>query len=161
LIGTKRIGSGNGLADGLGISCIVLVGLDIRLDELRRHQSHGVAHRLDLARPVVCAATGLHPDQARRKIREEHSNLVSAQLLLHEHLAALVDCVNLKHILGQVNADSRNLHGERSFSVQVVDQRLHCGTSMPLRVGAFIPLLTVHSQHALKPDVAASSAGLG
>src|SRR6218665_2446421 len=28
------------------------------------------------------------------------------------------------------------------LSVQVVDQHLHFGTSMPLRVGAFIPLLT-------------------
>jgi hypothetical protein len=105
-----------------------------------------MAHRLDLARPVVCAATGLHPDQARRKIREEHSHLVSAQLLLYEHLGALVDCVDLKHVLGQVNANSRNLHGERSFSVQVVDQRLHFGTSVRLRVGAFIPLLTQHQR---------------
>jgi hypothetical protein len=30
----------------------------------------------------------------------------------------------------------------RPFSVQVVDQHLHFGTLMPLRVGAFIPLLT-------------------
>jgi hypothetical protein len=27
--------------------------------------------------------------------------------------------------------------------VQVVDKRIHFGTSMPLRVGAFIPLLTI------------------
>jgi hypothetical protein len=74
----------------------------------------------------------------------------SAQLLLHEHLAALVDCVDLKHVLGQVNADSRNLHGERSFSVQVVYRRLHFGTSMPLWVGAFIPLLTKEVAHHIK-----------
>ena len=40
-------------ADRLGIGCIVLVGLDVRLDELRCHQPHAVSHALKFARPVV------------------------------------------------------------------------------------------------------------
>ena len=54
----------------------------------------------------------------------------------------LGDSVDLKHVLRQVDANSRKLHNGRRFSIQVVDQPLHFGTLMPLRVGAFIPLLT-------------------
>ena len=49
------------LADGLGIGCIVFVGLDIGLDKLRCHQSHGVAHALQLASPVMSTATASIP----------------------------------------------------------------------------------------------------
>jgi VIT1/CCC1 family predicted Fe2+/Mn2+ transporter len=88
------------------------------------------------------AAAGLHAEQTRRQVDEERRHLVSAQLLLHEHLAVLVDSVDLEHVLRQVDTNSRKLHGGNPFSVQVVDKRLHFGTSMPLWAGAFIPLLT-------------------
>jgi hypothetical protein len=41
------------------------------------------------------------------------------------------------------------LRDGRPFSVQVVDQHLHFGTLMPLRVGAFIPLITPDHEVAL------------
>ena len=88
------------------------------------------------------AAAGFHPDHARRELREERRHLIWTKLVLHKYLAMLVDSVDLEHVLCQVDANSRKLHSGRPFSVQVVDQRLHFGTSMPLRVGAFIPLLT-------------------
>jgi hypothetical protein len=37
-------------ADRLGIGHVVLLALDVRFDELRRHQPHGVAQGRDLAR---------------------------------------------------------------------------------------------------------------
>src|SRR3990167_4933969 len=120
---------------------------DVGLDELGCHQAHGVPHCPELARPVMSAAASLHAQQTRRQVDEECRHLAPAQLLLHEHLAMLVDSVDLEHVLRQVDANSRKLHGGRPFSVQVVDQRLHFGTSMPLRVGAFIPLLTVDRGH--------------
>ena len=102
-----------------------------------------MAHHLGLARPVVCAAAGFHANQARRQVHEERRHLVSAKPRLYQYLPMLVDSVDLEHILGQVDANSRKLHDRRPFSVQVVDQRLHFGTAMPLWAGAFIPLHTV------------------
>lgn len=40
--------------------------------------------------------------------------------------------------------------GACPLSVQVIDQRLHFGTSMPLQVGAFIPLFT---SNTFSPEV--------
>ena len=54
------------------------------------HQPRSVAHRLQLARPVVCARTRLHADEARGQIGEERSNLVAPQLLAKHDLAVLV-----------------------------------------------------------------------
>jgi len=58
------------------IGGIVLVGLDVVLDELRRHQPHGMTHRHELARPVVGAAARLDADDARRQIDEERGHLI-------------------------------------------------------------------------------------
>jgi hypothetical protein len=53
--------------EDFGISDIVLVALDGRLDELRSHQQYGVPERLKLAPPVMSTAAGLNTDQARHK----------------------------------------------------------------------------------------------
>ncbi len=45
-----------------GVDHVVLVGLNLRLDELRRQDSNRVTHRLDLARQPLRAWTGLHSD---------------------------------------------------------------------------------------------------
>ena len=42
-------------------------------------------------------------------------HLVTPQLLTQRNLAKLIYRVNLEHIFCQVNSNSRNLHGERSF----------------------------------------------
>src|SRR6266536_2112199 len=44
---------GNGFADRLGVSGIILVSLHVRLDIGRRHQAHGVAECLEFARPMM------------------------------------------------------------------------------------------------------------
>jgi len=44
-----HVDPGDRLADGLRISSIVLLSLDVRLHVRRGHQAHGVAERLELA----------------------------------------------------------------------------------------------------------------
>ncbi len=108
-------GSGHGLADCLGVGHIVLVALDVGLDELRRHQPNRVPQSLQLPRPVVRTRTRLHADQAGGQIGEERCNLLTLELLAQFHLAVSVHAVDLEHVLGQIEADCRNLHGGRSF----------------------------------------------
>ncbi len=73
-----HVRSTNSLADGLGVGCIILVGLDVGLNELGCHQAYGVAHCLKLACPVMRAAAGLHAEQTRRQVDEECRHLVPA-----------------------------------------------------------------------------------
>ena len=44
-----------------GIRHVVLIRLDVRLHELRCHQLYGMSELLQLPRPVMRAATCLHP----------------------------------------------------------------------------------------------------
>ena len=74
-------GPTHGLADSLGVSHIVLVALDVRLDELGSHQAHGVPHGLKLARPMVSATARFNADQARLQVCEERRDLVAPELL--------------------------------------------------------------------------------
>lgn len=62
---------------------------------------------------MVGAAASFHADKARRQVDEEGCHLVAPQLLLQDRFAVLVDAVDLEHILGQVDANSRDLHGGR------------------------------------------------
>jgi hypothetical protein len=60
---------------------------------------------------MMRTTASLNLDQAPRKIHEEDRQLVSAELLLHQYLAVLADSVGLEHVLCQVDAHSRKLHG--------------------------------------------------
>src|SRR5262245_66501509 len=73
--------------------------------------------RLQLTRPVMRATARLHPNQARREIREEARHLRALKLLPEQHLAPLVHTVDLKHVLCQVDAYRFNLHVGRPPSV--------------------------------------------
>jgi len=136
--------------DRFSIGRIVLVGLDVGLDELRRHQTHRVPIALQRARPVVRATARFHADQTRRQLGEEHRHLLAPQLLAQHHFAALVHSVHLKDILRQINANRRNLHADAPLCSVVADTstvahrcRMSGGvhpiafgnTSGPLRVG--------------------------
>ena len=108
----SHVGPDHRFANRLGVRCVVLVGFH----ELRRHQSHGVAHALQFTRPVMRAAAGFHSDQARWQLDKELGHLQAAQLLLEHCFARLVDAVDLKDLFREVNADDGGLHGERSYS---------------------------------------------
>jgi hypothetical protein len=58
----------------------------------------------------MCTGAGFHPDQAGRQAGEETHQLCATQSLGDHHPAALVDAVDLKHLLCQIQANRRNLH---------------------------------------------------
>jgi hypothetical protein len=61
----------NCLADRFRIGRVVLVRLNVRLDELRRHQLYGMPLLHQFSGPKMCTAAGFHPDQARWPVGEE------------------------------------------------------------------------------------------
>src|SRR3954469_20982420 len=103
----------SGLADRFGIGHVVLLSLDERLDVRRRDQLHHVAELGDLAAPVVGARTRLHGYRARRQCCQEREKLAAAQLLAKDHRARAVSPMELKDVLGEIEADGANLVHER------------------------------------------------
>ncbi|WP_232496437.1 hypothetical protein [Novosphingobium kaempferiae] len=57
-------------------------------------------------------AASLDSDQAWRQVPEEREQLGSAQRFADNDLACCVYAVNLENILGHIQADRGNLHGE-------------------------------------------------
>ncbi len=110
-----HVRTSNHFADRLGVGRIVLVRLDVRLDELRRHQLDRMAEPLPLPCPVMGAAARFHVDQARRQSGKKHRHLVALKLLPEHRLALRIHAVDLKHVLCQIDADCRNLHGDASL----------------------------------------------
>src|SRR5262245_65556594 len=70
--------------------------LDVRLHVLRRHQSHLVAQRAQLARPVVRRRTRLQPDHTARQSTEERQNLRTPKLLAQNRRSLCINPVHLK-----------------------------------------------------------------
>ncbi len=106
------------LTNRLSIVAIVLVALHVRLDELRRHELDLVAQLDELARPVVRTGTGFHANQAGCQIGEEAKHLGSLELLAQHCPASVIDSVNLKYGLCQIDSYGRNLHDGRPLSVK-------------------------------------------
>jgi hypothetical protein len=90
----------------------------------RRHRSSCASHtashkpaasagRRDRARaahcPMMRRSARLHPNQARRQRREELQDLCPTKLPTHHHLAVCADCVNLKDVLRQIDADGHDI----------------------------------------------------
>jgi hypothetical protein len=113
-------------AAALGGGGVVLVGLDVGVHVLRRHQPHLVAQPGQLARPKMRAAAGLHADQAARQVGEERQHLGPRQPLPQHHPAALIDAMHLEHVLRDVETNRGNLH--RTSPPFVVAHRFHLGT---------------------------------
>jgi len=71
-----------------------------------------VAELGDLAAPKVSAATRFHGHRAGREGCQERENLATAQLLAKDHGARAVSPMELKDVLGEVEADGAHLvHG--------------------------------------------------
>src|SRR5689334_6843097 len=66
----------------------------------------------DLAPPIVSAATRLQGDRAGRQRGQERKQLAPAQLLAKDHSARAVSPMELKDVLGEIEADGAHLvHG--------------------------------------------------
>ena len=76
------------------------------------------------AAPVVRRAKRLHADHTRVKRCEIPEYIRASQLLAHKHVALWIHSVKLQHILGQIQSNSRYVHDERSFAVDVTTSPL-------------------------------------
>jgi hypothetical protein len=66
----------------------------------------------DLAAPVVGARAGLLGHRAGRERCQEHQKLAATQLLAKDHHARAVGSMELKDVLGEIEADGADLvHG--------------------------------------------------
>src|SRR5208283_1477530 len=97
--------SGDRLADGLSVGSIVLLPLDIGLHVSRRTQAHGVAERLEFARPIMRRRAGFDTKQARRHFLEKRQAIAALQLTVDDHIVFRVVTVHLKNRLCDVETD--------------------------------------------------------
>src|SRR6202023_650946 len=93
----SHIGPGDCLANGLRVSRVILLALDVGLHIGRRDQPHGVTQFLELTRPVVRRRAGFNTDQTRRQLLEERQDMATLQLPANNHLTDTFNAVNLKH----------------------------------------------------------------
>jgi hypothetical protein len=66
------------LANCLRISGIILLGLDVRFDELRWHQAYVMTECLDLTGPEVTCVTCFDPNESRRELSEKPQHIAPA-----------------------------------------------------------------------------------
>src|SRR5437660_3002365 len=96
---------GDRLADSLGVGSIVLLPLDVRLHVGRRHQTHRMPERLQLARPMMRRSAGLNTNEARRQPLKEWQNVPALELTANDYITYRVNSVDLKNRLGDVETD--------------------------------------------------------
>ena len=100
------------LADRLGIHRIVLMPLHKRLHIGRRNQSDLVAHRLQLACLVTCAATCLQPYCTAQLSSEDAQQLCPRDLAAEDRPPGTIRTVPLKNMPGDIQPDCGNFrHG--------------------------------------------------
>jgi hypothetical protein len=100
----------NRLADRFGIGRIVLAPLDVSLHAVRRHQTHLVPQRRNLATPVMGCGTSLDPDQTRAKLLKKSHKLTPSQTPANNHLAYCTNTVNLENTLRDIQTYRANVH---------------------------------------------------
>jgi hypothetical protein len=79
-------------------------------------------------------------DPAGGQIGKERGHLVALELLAQINLAVSVHAVNLEYVLGQIEADCRNLHGGRSFRIEWLLTLPLWHIAMPLSGGGVHPI---------------------
>jgi len=58
----------------------------------------------------VSRGAGFYADKARRQLLKERNDPAPPQLFADNNLVLRIDAVNLKNVLGQIQANRRNLH---------------------------------------------------
>lgn len=93
--------------------------------------------------PIVRAATRLNPDQTRLQASEERQDLIALELLAKHRGSALVDAVNLEHVLGKVQSEGRDSHSCLRWQERARSPAQTVAAGGRSRKGASIPL-TLH-----------------
>src|SRR4029077_14705273 len=99
---------GDRLADSLGVGSIVLLPLDVRLHVGRRHQTHRMPQRFELARPMMRRSTSFDADEARRQPLKEWQNVPALELTANDYTTCRVNSVDLKNRLGDIETNCRD-----------------------------------------------------
>ena len=89
-----------------------------------------------LARPMMGRTAGFHTDKTLGQLREEGQHVLAPKRLGDDHPAKGADRMNLKDMLGQIEANGRDRrqigdrlsHGRRSFRGLLNDN--HLGTAL-------------------------------
>jgi hypothetical protein len=85
--GTGRISSFRAApSSAFRIAAVGLVSPHVAMHVVRRQQADGVAEALDLARPLMRAATGFEQHRGRRLLRKERQEPIAGQPALDAHL---------------------------------------------------------------------------
>src|SRR5215470_14923836 len=95
--------------DGLGITAVVVVRLDVRLDELRGHELHLMAICAAASRPVMRTATGFQADEHRGQLRDTRHQVMPGQALAQDDLSPLIHPHRVKHTLCDVDPEYAHL----------------------------------------------------
>jgi hypothetical protein len=102
-------------ADRSSIGRVVLAALArhaIRRHKVGRHELDRMAVLLEQACPVMRTGAGLHADDTRRRLRNQHRQLIARNTWLDQYgFAGLVHAVDGEYILGKIDSDSDNRHG--------------------------------------------------
>ena len=91
-----HVGSGDRFANRFCVSHVVLLPFDVGLHVSRRHQSHGMAKCLQLARPMVRRGASLDANQAWRQLLKERQDVATLQLATDDHPAGGINSVHLE-----------------------------------------------------------------
>src|SRR3954447_27002632 len=103
----------------------------------------------DHARPMMSAAASLHAHQARRQLREKFLDRGSPKLALHHHSSELINPMNLKNVLRQIQTNRANLrHGRLplSGSTHIASLAHRC------RSGAVHPIIASAAKQSSLPE---------
>src|SRR4029453_6940836 len=125
--------------DRLGITAVVFIRFDVRLDELRCHELHLVAIRTEASSPVMRAATSFHPDEHRGQLGNKGYQVMPGPAFTPHDLAPLIHPYCVKQALCEVNPEYAHLlfHWTRLLWCTVfLGLRNHFGSSKSIRTGA-------------------------
>src|SRR6516162_2548369 len=125
------VGATCGLDQCCRVGAISLVASDVLAHVLRGQQLNRVAVFCNAARPVVCAATSFHEDAARRALDKEAGKPNSIKALPINDSPCRIGHGKLKHVLCQINRDSRRVHKWTPSGRALAVPQTQLGTSMP------------------------------
>src|SRR5579859_4712305 len=77
------------------------------------YRYHVIAHRLQLACPMVCTTTGLHADLAAwlSRLRDSLQPALARKVATPYRLLMPINSVDLENLLSHVDSNARKLHG--------------------------------------------------
>jgi hypothetical protein len=105
-----HIGALHGLTTGFCICSIVLIGLYIRTNKLRWHQSNIVPKPRDFPSPMMSARSRFEPDETSWKLRKQLQEALPRDFSFEDCLACAIDRVDLEVPLRNVDPNYLDIH---------------------------------------------------